>query len=52
MGRDELTLIFFGFFVNCRYENRTNLDYEKLVNLTDPLGNLIPLDKGEGVPMF
>ena len=33
-------------------KNITNLDYEKLINLTEQPGNLMPLDRGEGVPMF
>ena len=33
-------------------KNRSNLYYEKLVNLTEQPGNLIPLDRGEGVPSF
>jgi hypothetical protein len=38
--------------VDCRYENRCDLNYEKLENLTEQPGNLIPLDRGEGVPSF
>src|ERR1044071_7466277 len=54
LGRDDLTLIkkFVAFSWTVGMKNRTNLDYEKLVNLTEQPGNLIPLDRGEGVPMF
>ena len=33
-------------------KNRCNLYYEKLVNFTEQPGNLIPLDRGEVVPVF
>ena len=33
-------------------KNRLNLNYEKLENLTEQPGNLIPLDRGKGVPSF
>ena len=33
-------------------KNRLDLNYEKLENLTEQPGNLIPLDKGKGVPSF
>ena len=53
MGRDDLTLIFLlAFSWTIGMKNRTNLDYEKLVNLTEQPRNLIPLDRGEGVPIF
>ena len=53
MGRDDLTLIIFlAFSWTVGMKNRTNLDYGKLVNLTEQPGNLIPLDRGEGVPIF
>ena len=52
LGRDDLTLIFFGFFVDCRYEEQNRSRLRKLVNLTEQHGNLIPLDRGEGVPIF
>ena len=53
MGRDDLTLFFFvAFSWTVGMTNRTNLDYEKLVNLTEQPRNLIPLARGEGVPMF
>ena len=29
-GWDELTLFFFGFFVDYRYEEQLDLNYEKL----------------------
>ena len=31
-------------------KNRLDLNYEKLENLTEQPGNLIPLDRGKGVP--
>ena len=31
-------------------KNRLDLNYEKLLNLTEQPGNLIPLDRGKGVP--
>ena len=53
LGRDDLTLIFFvGFFVDSRYEEQNQSRQRKLVNLTEQPGNLIPLDRGEGVPIF
>ena len=33
-------------------KNRLDLNYEKLENLTEQPGNLIPLDRGKGVPSF
>ena len=33
-------------------KNRLNLNYEKLENLTEQPRNLIPLDRGGGVPSF
>ena len=51
-GWDELTLIFFGFFVDYRYEEQTQSKLRKTVNLTEQPGNLIPLDRGKGVPSF
>ena len=33
-------------------KNRLDLNYEKMQNLTEQPGNLIPLDRGKGVPSF
>ena len=33
-------------------KKRCDLNYEKLLNLTEQPGNPIPLDKGKGVPCF
>ena len=33
-------------------KSRCNIYYDKLENLTEQPGNLIPLDRGEGVPSF
>ena len=33
-------------------KNRLHLNYEKLENLTEQPGNLIPLDRGKGVSSF
>ena len=33
-------------------KNRLDLNYEKLENLTEQPGKLIPLDRGKGVPSF
>ena len=33
-------------------KNKLDLNYEKLQNLTEQPGNLIPLDRGQGVPSF
>ena len=33
-------------------KNRLDLIYEKLYNLTEQPENLIPLDRGKGVPSF
>ena len=33
-------------------KNRLDLNYEKLENLTEQPGNLIPLDRGKGVLSF
>ena len=33
-------------------KNRLDLNYEKLENLTEQPGNLIPLDRGNSVPYF
>ena len=33
-------------------KHRLDLNYEKLLNLTEQPGNLIPLDRGKGVPSF
>jgi len=52
-GYDELTLIFFvAFSWTIVMKNRLDLNYEKLQNLTEQPGNLIPLDRGKGVPSF
>ena len=51
-GWDELTLIFLAFSWTLGMKNRLDLNYEKLENLTEQPGNLIPLNRGEGVPMF
>ena len=33
-------------------KNKLDLNYEKLQHLTEKPGNLIPLDRGKGVPSF
>ena len=33
-------------------KNRLDLNYEKLLNLNEQPRNMIPLDRGEGVPSF
>ena len=33
-------------------KNKLDLNYEKLENLTEQPENLIPLDRGKGVPSF
>ena len=33
-------------------KNRLGLNYERLENLTEQPGNMIPLDRGKGVPSF
>ena len=52
-GWDELTLICFWLFSwTVGMKNRLDLNYEKLEYLTEEPGNLISLDRGEGVLMF
>ena len=48
-GYDELTL-FLAFSSSVGMKNKLNLNYEKLENLTEQPGYLIPLDRGKGVP--
>ena len=51
-GYDELTLFFLAFSWTVGMKNTLNLNFEKLENLTEQPGNLIPLDRGKGVPSF
>ena len=38
--------------MDCRYEEQTRSKLRKTVNLTEQPENLIPLDRGKGVPSF
>ena len=51
-GWDELTLIFFGFFVDYRYEEQTRSKLRKTVKSHRATWKSDPLDRGKGVPSF